>query len=334
MAAPLLVTVSCVFAQPTVVVDKVDKTFSNITGIEVEGAFCTTEVTAGTSDDVVFSGEIKASSQRNDIKIMTTTTDNTLKVWIERPSSLSGNFNGNLHFKVPANTHVQVNNSSGSINVSGIGNANVTLKASSGSINAANINSNLTCQTSSGSQSISDIKGNVKSGSSSGSQRIKQVGGFVETSASSGSVGIEGVGMYVSAETSSGSLRVSSVNGNVKAKATSGSVQISNVTGDVSAYSSSGSITLNQIKGSLTTQSSSGSQSGDNVTLTGNSSFVSSSGSISLGLTNNASQLSFDLHASSGSLSAKGISGAKHLVVEKGPIKITGNSSSGSQSYR
>ncbi|MFT3740808.1 MAG: hypothetical protein QM786_18820 [Breznakibacter sp.] len=333
MAIALLAVSGMSAQQPTVVVDKVNKTFGNITTIEVEGSFCSAVVTTGTSDDVTFSGEIKAPAQRDDIKIKYADANNTLKVWIERPGSLSGNFDGKLYFTVPANTNVYISNSSGNINVSGIGNANVVLKASSGSITAASISSDLTCQTSSGSQTISGIKGNFKSASSSGSQRIKDIGGFVETSASSGSLNIDGVGMYTSAETSSGSLRVSAVKGNVKAKATSGSVHVSNVTGDVVASSSSGSINLNQIKGALSTQSSSGSQSGNQIILTGNSSFASSSGSISMGLTNDASQLSFELKASSGSLNAKGVKGSKNLIVDKGPIKITGNSSSGSQSY-
>jgi len=334
IVTPLFMLFSCIYAEPTVVVDHVDKSFNKITSIEVEGSFCSVTVTPQEGNNVSLTGEIKAGSQRDDVKIKYSESNNVLKVWIEHPRLMSGNLNGKLEFRVPANTNVNVDNSSGSINVSNIGKGIVTLKASSGSITATKINSNLSCQTSSGSQSISEISGNLKTSSSSGSQHLKDIGGTLETSASSGSIKIEGVSKNLTAETSSGGLSVANSKGNVKVKATSGSIHISGVTGNVSVQTSSGSINLNQVVGSLNTQSSSGSQSGNGIKLTGNSSFSSSSGSIDMGLNNDASELSFDLNASSGGLYAKGIKGSKNLVISKGALKITGQSSSGSQSYK
>jgi hypothetical protein len=53
-----------------------------------------------------------------------------------------------------------------------------------------------------------------------------------------------------------------------------------------------------------------------------------------MSLTNNETELSFDLSASSGSLNAKGVSGDHSLKIDKGAIRVSGRSSSGSQSYR
>jgi hypothetical protein len=331
--APLFMGLLSVNAQ-SVVVDQAEKSFSSITSLEVEGSFCTVVVTPQEGHNIHFKGEIKASKQRDDLKIKYSVANNTLKVWIERPNSLMGSFGGVLEFKVPSTTNIRVDNSSGSVKVSGIGNAIVNLKASSGSISAATIGSDLSCQTSSGSLSVTDVKGNLKSSSSSGSQQIKNVGGNVETLASSGSIRIEGVGGTTKAESSSGSISVSNTKASAKVAATSGSLKISGVTGDVKANTSSGSISLNQVKGALSLQTTSGSQGGSGITLTGNSGFSSSSGSISMELLNDAASLSFNLEASSGGLYAKGVKGSRNLVVEKGAIRVTGQSSSGSQSYK
>ena len=60
-------------------------------------------------------------------------------------------------FKVPENTNLNVDNSSGSVNVANIGEAEVKLKASSGSIKAQSINSSLVIGASSGSLSASAL---------------------------------------------------------------------------------------------------------------------------------------------------------------------------------
>lgn len=331
--APMFMGLLSVNAQ-TVVVDQVEKSFSSITSLEVEGSFCSVVITPQDGHNINFKGEIKTTKQRDDLKIKYSVTNNILKVWIERPNSLMGSFNGLLEFKVPSTTNIHVDNSSGSVKVSGIGNAKVDLKASSGSVSATAIGSDLTCQTSSGSLTITDITGNLKSASSSGSQQIKNIGGNLETLASSGSIRIDGVGGTTKAESSSGSISVTNAKAGVKVAATSGGLKITGVNGDVKANTSSGSISLSQIKGALSLQTTSGSQSGSGIMLTGNSAFSSSSGSISMELLNDAASLSFNLEAGSGGLNAKGVKGSKNLVVEKGAIKITGQSSSGSQSYK
>ncbi len=327
----IVLSFSCLQAQDAI--DKVDETYSNVSTIEVEGSFCSVNVVGGSSSDVSFTGEI-LSSRDYDIKIRHNVSGETLRVWIDRPRSIRGNIKGKLEFSVPKNTNVLVDNSSGSVSVQDIGQSQVRLKASSGSVRARNINSDLSASASSGSLTIEEISGDLKAGTSSGSQRIRNVNGNVKTKASSGGIKVEGVGGDVDLSTSSGGQSIMMVSGNLWTEATSGSLNINDVTGDVKAGTSSGSIKLDRITGSVNLSSSSGSQRGTNIKLTGSSYFKASSGSVNMELLNDSEELSFSLSASSGGLNAKGSSGRKNLIIERGPIKVVGNTSSGSQNYR
>ncbi|WP_430817981.1 DUF4097 family beta strand repeat-containing protein [Carboxylicivirga marina] len=322
--------ISCVKAQD--VIDQVDETYNNVTSVEVEGSFCSVNIVGGEGSDVHLSGEV-VGSKKYDIKIRHNMSGGTLRVWIDRPNSLR-NVKGKLELKVPSNTNIDVDNSSGSVNVSNIGQVVVKLQASSGSIKARNIDSNLNVSASSGSISLADISGDVRSTTSSGSQRHEAIGGSLKAKASSGGIKVNEVKGEAETNTSSGSQAINSIGSNLYAQASSGSIKIGDVRGDVKAQTSSGGLSLSNVTGAVNLVSTSGSQRGSNIKLTGNSSFKSSSGSVSMELSNDTEELSFALRASSGSLSAKGSSGRKNLVIERGPIKITGNSSSGSQSYR
>lgn len=328
--ATLLISVSCIQAQD--VLDQVNEKYNNISAIEVEGSFCSVSITGGSGSDVDFTGEV-IGNKKYDIKIRHNVSNGTLRVWIDRPNSLS-NVKGKLVFVVPQNTNIDVDNSSGSISVENIGQAVVKLEASSGSIRGRNIASNVSAEASSGSISLGEIKGDVNSVTSSGSQKHNNISGSLKAKASSGSLKVEGIGGEAALSTSSGSQSITSIGSNLYTKASSGSIKIDGVTGNVKANTTSGGMNLNKVTGSVNLQSSSGGQRGTEIKLTGNSSFKSSSGSVSMQLLNDANELSFDLNASSGSLNAKGSSGRKHLVLDGGPIKIIGNSSSGSQSYK
>ena len=314
-------------------VSSVEETFSNVTAIEVEGSFCTVEVLGTTGTDVHFKGEVLAS-EKYEIKIRHNVNGNTLRVWLDRPNNIRGNVKGKLAFKVPKNTDVSVENSSGSMRVEEIGQSNVKLVASSGSIQARNIASDLTVRASSGSLTIEGISGDLRAESSSGSQRINAIKGNVKTKVSSGSLKVNEVGGNADLSSTSGSQSIEKIDGNLWAQSSSGSLKISDVTGDVRGSSTSGSISLDRITGAIDLSSSSGSQKGTSIKLTGPSSFKASSGSVTMDLVNETEELSFNLSASSGSLNAKGSSGRKNLVIERGPIKVSGNASSGSQTYR
>ncbi len=315
-------------------IDQIEKNFDNIVTIDVKGSFCKVKVNSHASANINFTGEIKSNKERDDLKIKYEINGNTLEVWIDKPRSLSGSLGGYLNFLVPLNTNINIKNSSGSIDVKNIGQSTVTLVASSGSIMASNINSSIKATTSSGSIKANNITGSINAISSSGSHMLENIGENVNSSLSSGNIKISQVKGYVKSNSSSGSQYINGVEAGLESSATSGSIKIENVNGDVYSQTSSGSIKLNNIRGILSLISSSGSQYGTGITLTGDSSFKSSSGSINMKLTNTPEELSFKLQASSGGLNAKGSSDKKKLNIERGSIHINGISSSGSQSYQ
>ena len=325
-----LMVLSCVKAQD--VLDQVNEKYSNITAVELEGSFCTVHIIGRAGSDIDFKGKV-SGSKKYDVKIRHKASGGILRIWIDRPNSLS-NVRGQLELSVPLLTNIDVDNSSGNISVEGIGRAVVHLKASSGSIQARHIDSNLKAEASSGSIDLADIKGDVRALTSSGSQKHNNISGNLKAKASSGSIKADGVAGEAELETSSGSQTIHSMGSNVYAKASSGSIKISGVTGDVKANTISGGIGLNRVAGAVSLSSSSGSQRGTDIKLTGNSHVKTSSGSVLMELVNATEELSFTLSASSGNLSAKGNSGHKNLVIGDGPIKVSGVSLSGSQTYR
>lgn len=337
LAFVMLTMSSCfineVTGQANIVIDQAEKSFENIASVVVKGSFCAVNVNSHDSNSIAFKGEIKSNKQRDDIKIRYEKNGSTLEVWIEKPKSYRGSFKGMLDFKVPSNTNVTVKNSSGSVYVANIGQSIVELSASSGSVKAENIDSNLKVSASSGSIKAINISGNLTSTCSSGSQYLSKIGGETRATCSSGSIKMEDIKGNVTTTCSSGSQNIKLIAGNVKATASSGSLNISQIKGNVTAKASSGSIKLRDIEGALKVNTSSGGQYGENISLTGNSSFKSSSGGIKMGLTNATEELSFNLTASSGGLQAKGTNGKKKLKIDKGVILITGVSSSGGQKY-
>ncbi len=323
--------VSNAYSQHTI--DKVDKKFSNVTSVEVEGSFCDVKITGEKRIDVALTGEI-TSNKNYDIKIRYEQEGGNLKVWLDRPRSLRGNIKGTLNFAVPLNTNIDVTNSSGNVVVENSGQCVINLIAASGNISVRNIDSGISLTTSSGNLNIEDITGNVHATSASGTIYASGVKGNLYSVSSSGSQKIEGIKGNLKLTSSSGSIILNMISGNVNVRTSSGSIKADHVTGELIASSSSGSIRLDNVAGQLNLTSTSGSQKGTNVKLTDDSSFKSSSGSVSMQLINGADELSFELYASSGSLFAKGNSGDNKLIITREPIKIYGKTSSGSQSYR
>jgi hypothetical protein len=90
---------------------------------------------------------------------------------------------------------------------------------------------------------------------------------------------------------------------------------------------------MKDLKGMLDIVSSSGNIRGEDIMLTGDTRFKATSGGVSIGLLNNAEELSFDLDAGSGNLYAAGSSADERLILKQGPIKISGVTSSGNQRY-
>jgi DUF4097 and DUF4098 domain-containing protein YvlB len=224
-----------------------------------------------------------------------------LDIEVDRKGSGWGGWNkmskALLELTVPDDVDVMIDNSSGDVTISGIRTDRIRVETSSGDIDIENLTSKLYVSSSSGDIGIEKLQGDVNSESTSGDQELY----FVE--------------------------------GNVNFDATSGDVELKSIVGDISGETTSGSIEIYRSEGSLDLKCTSGDIEADEIIFTSDSRFRTSSGDIEVSLNNEMRDLSFDLEASSGSLSVDGRKADKSLYIKEGDIWITGVSSSGSQRY-
>ena len=269
----------------------------NVKYLEIDGGFCNIELNGYSGSSLKMEGSIKGSGDQDKYEIIYREENGKIKVWVEHPNNIWGNIKGLIRFDVPKNVQVMADNSSGNIDANNLNANEINLEASSGNITAREMASELNIKCSSGNITLSHQKGNTTT------------------------------------RASSGNLKIDNIDGDLTAHATSGNITIYTVSGDVSADCSSGNIKLRDIKGRLNTESSSGNIRGDGIKLMGDSRFKASSGNVTIGLLNDEDELSFDLDAGSGNLYAAGSSSDDQLILKKGPITITGITSSGNQRY-
>jgi len=267
--------------------------------LEVEGGFCNVILNGHLGSSLKMDGEITGGGDPDKYEIIYRQDNDRIKVWVESPSRMWGNMNlrGVLEFKVPAGVEIVVDNSSGNLKADKLQARRIHLETSSGNIEAENMEAELTIKCTSGNITLESHNGNAE------------------------------------LKTTSGNLKINEVNGNLTANATSGNIQIYNVSGNTSADCSSGNIKMGDIIGMLHVGTSSGNIRGEGIKLTGESRFKASSGNITIELRNDEDELSFDLDAGSGNLRAGSSRADDRLILTKGPIKITGISSSGNQTY-
>lgn len=196
------------------------------------------------SDEVLISGRACASEEdwveaaaidtrggdRARIEVNLPDVDGGWSLWGDRYAHLD------LDLRVPAELHLDIRDSSGSMDLVGIGSADI--KDSSGSIEIEDAAGPLSVQDSSGSISISRVRGDVTIESdSSGSIRGEDIGGSVLVKRdSSGSIRFSDVtGDFTVERDSSGEIVARDVGGDFTVlKDGSGGIHHENVDGDVS----------------------------------------------------------------------------------------------------
>ncbi len=267
--------------------------------IEVEGSFCNVHLRPVQGSAVKFEGWIKGPSRyKGAIEIKSSLKGRTLVIYVERPNSLRGNFNGEFRIGIPNNTEVEAINSSGNLYADGLQGQQIFLKCSSGNLRVTDITGNVSLKTSSGNITVDGVEGNMSTYSSSGSQKLEDLTGNLNAISSSGKIY-----MYYMKSA------------------------------DITAESSSGGVSLTGVTAKIHIESTSGSISGEDVRLTGDSYLETSSGSMNIEFDNDIYDMSFDLRSSSGGLRIGNKRSDDRLVIKRGGIQLTARSSSGSQNF-
>jgi DUF4097 and DUF4098 domain-containing protein YvlB len=286
-----------------ILAESMEETFeySGVDELRVDGRFFTVEVSGHTGDSV--EGRIRIPEnlyEGNYVEVVHSKSGGVLKVEVKKLKATIPRVSEKalISIRAPRDVVINLMTSSGSIAVEGFETDTIRLKSSSGKIEAM------------------DLSAGIDIASSSGSQNIQQCKGTLTVKSSSGRISARDVAGDMSVESSSGSQTYEEIDGNIKAK------------------SSSGRITINRQTGALDLRATSGKLEGQEVKLTGDSSFQTSSGRIRFEFENDFDDFSFDLQSSSGVLRVGESRVKGTLILGNGPIKITGKSSSGSQEYR
>jgi DUF4097 and DUF4098 domain-containing protein YvlB len=269
----------------------------DVRSLEIRGKFCNVTLEGSSGSHLKMEGYIRGTGDPDKYEIQFDKRGGKVEVWIESPGMMRGNIQSLLRFEVPQEVEITVENSSGNLKVFDIRSSGNYLKTTSGNVETRNTHGPLHIECTSGNLSMETHQGDLW------------------------------------AVTTSGNIKVRNVEGISECKATSGNMYLENMVGNTRAQCSSGNINMNQIKGSLRAGTSSGNIKGDHVLLTGDSEFRATSGNIRIDLVNPEHELSFDLEAGSGNLSAAGNTGEDKLILREGKINIRGISSSGNQTY-
>jgi hypothetical protein len=278
--------------------DRVVEIFNGVEMVSIKGSFCKTEIVTGSDAEVILEGEIRSVRRYQDLRIRYVQTGSQLDVWIEHPRHTTGQLRGLLRLTVPAQTRVEVANLSGSISADGLGNNSTTLETLSGNVEVKNIMGPLKIKTTSGNINGALLGGNV------------------------------------SAQAVSGNISMKDVMGDAEIKTVSGEIVLSRLKGNAVVTSSSGGIRLDEVIGLLDLTTISGAIKGQQVMLTGPSTFKNGSGNIDMMFGNDEATLSFNLKSVSGRIDLFGLIAEKQLIKGEGPIRVTGATTSGNQTYQ
>ncbi len=186
---------------------EVDKTFENITNVEVNVVFSDVVVEAAEGNTVHVTGSLSWTRERDEYEIVTRQSGTTLYVEVKHPRNSRGGANGQFHITMPAMTDVDVNSVSGDIKVSGVGQRKVKCNNVSGDIIAQKIGSDLSANTVSGDISMNGVKGNAKSNTVSGDAELANIDGNLKGNSVSGDFRITNLKGNREISTLSGSVR-------------------------------------------------------------------------------------------------------------------------------
>ncbi len=278
-----------------VIVDT-NKSYSNISKIEVSGGWLNVSYDGGSGADVKVQAYLESNNEDQDIIFVT--VGDVLKISYERKSNSSSwgtNRNkGFIKITGPMAMILDIKNSSGTISVDGVTNDETNLRVSSGKVSASNIKGDLNVKASSGSLLLDEIDGNVIAGVTSGNAEITNVSGDVDYESTSGSLDADEIGGELSLSLTSGNAKLDNIGYLGELKFTSGNIRASN------------------------------------AGLNGNTKLNGTSGSFRIQTPTDLKSLNFSLRASSGNLKVGGINTGRNLEIDNGSSDwVKGSISSG-----
>jgi len=158
---------------------------------------------------------------------------------------------------------------------------------------------------------------------------------FVHITTTSGEVSIDNLSTdHLTIQTGTGAIKVVNTNAALKAQSTSGAQSYTQIYGSIDAASTGGSLLVDNTWGTMKLASTTGSLVGKNIAVAGDSSFHTTSGTITMGLTYGLSRYTFDIRSTSGNLKLGDIAQTGAIRWGNGNIRITSVSETGTQDFQ
>lgn len=268
--------------------------YEGVRALEIDARTFAVEIRSGSGEHVTMTIE----NYPDDHTVLHTVVGTRVRVWVEQDRSfLPLSHRGRLVLRVPRGTEIAVETLTGAVSIAGITASELRVKTSTGRISLEEIGADIHARSNTGAVEISRARGRFDVG------------------------------------TTTGSIACSDLRGQVTSRSSTGSQAYVDVLGDIDARSTTGGIELRRTEGSVRLRTSTGSQKGTAVTLTGDSSFQASTGSIHIGLVNALDRLQFDLTSTTGTLEVGRERSQRKLFLSGTDIVVTGTTSTGSQRF-
>lgn len=280
------------------VVADIQQDFSEITSIEVDGAFLEVEYQGETGkQDVSMDAFLKSNSDRR-YEIIYNVIDGTkLKIEVKTKSGILGNLKaeGYVRLTGPKTMLLDLETGSGHVSAKDVVSTETMLQVGSGEIYAKNISSTI-----------------------------------VTINSSSGNAYGEDIAAKVNALVSSGNLELKRVDGNVDAEGSSGEMKLSEINGTVDVTISSGKIELEKVKALGKASLSSGQLFATTTGLSSETSLKASSGNIYIQTLSVLRNFNFNITSGSGFVRVGDSQSSGNLVINNSSANtIRGEVSSG-----
>ncbi|WP_161636286.1 DUF4097 family beta strand repeat-containing protein [Saccharicrinis fermentans] len=307
------------------------KVFKGLDRVEVNADFCSLVLRGHSSEEVIFQGVIESQENLNAYGFEINEQDGILRVVVMKPDEWKSHW-GEVILTLPAGVAVEAETQSGKVEVTALKDCDLKVVSKSGHVSLNACEGNISVVSPAGDFKVAQFIGDLQAKTKTGSVDVKGVNGKCDIACAKGSIRVKDVQGKLSVEGGTGSLEVENVEGDVALKSTSGDTSLSVAKGNMVLKSFDGDVKLFNINGVFEVQSSTGNITGTRVVFTASSSFSSTEGNIKVQM-NEKEDLAFLLKSSNSYLRAMGKSKKKSLKVGKGSIVITGNSTTGSQSY-
>lgn len=238
-------------AQQMKVVFEGNETFHNVTKINVKGLFCKINLIASQQEDVLIQSKIEAMQDEDAYKTICLNDGGLLSVSVQVPGDGYASHAGEITISLPASIAIDIDNTSGYVELHDLKQANLNVVTTSGKITAKDSQGNIGMQSKSGNISVNNLKGDIKTSSYSGSQFINNLEGTITLDSPDGDITADNINGTLHISTIAGTQTITNVSGEIFQKSSSGAVKISNSKANITTQSLNGSVNLFDITGIL-----------------------------------------------------------------------------------